>query len=424
MLKKKISPSRADGSVSRAFVRPEGPQQRGGSGPGSAPLAIHEIGFRPIGKPKNEGLTKERATRRDRRYELRDTLADVTKIRRVKWCGRLPARGKHGAGQQPGIAVQDCVAHFVGVGRCGSVWACTVCAPKIRQMRAAEIAKAIEQWEAVGNTVLFGTYTAPHDAWDTLAELTGDIDYAYRRVRGGRKAKSENDKYGVEHTVKTWDHTHGGNGWHPHLTNAVFVRGKLTPEEVKDIEAAHLERWNSGLEKKGRRVASKEHGVRIETTETPGALARYLTKAEDAGGFSSSEKFAMELTRGDLKKGKGSRNPFQILADFDETGDMRDLALWHEWERATKGKNFAVWSKGAREYFKLDEKTDEELAEEEVGGEVIYHFSRDEWTAISRTRGAPGKALRVAEAEGATGIKRYAEQVRRDYETRRKRAAA
>ena len=50
---------------------------------------------------------------------------------------------------------------------------------------------------------------------------------------------------------------------------------------------------------------------------------RYIAKG---GDWTPAE----EMTRGDLKTSRtGGRTPFQILADYCQTGDTRDRGLWH-----------------------------------------------------------------------------------------------
>ena len=55
------------------------------------------------------------------------------------------------------------------------------------------------------------------------------------------------------------------------------------------------------------------------------------------------------MTRGDLKTSRtGSRTPFQILADYYQTGDTRDRDLWREYSRVTRGLAAVRWSRGLR----------------------------------------------------------------------------
>lgn len=55
------------------------------------------------------------------------------------------------------------------------------------------------------------------------------------------------------------------------------------------------------------------------------------------------------MARGDLKTGRaGSRTPFQILADYYQTGDTSYRQLWHEYARVSRGLAAVRWSRGLR----------------------------------------------------------------------------
>ncbi len=64
--------------------------------------------------------------------------------------------------------------------------------------------------------------------------------------------------------------------------------------------------------------------VRIDPDVSAAAAGSYIAKSAD---WTPAE----EMTRGDLKTScGGSCTPFQILADYCTTGDIRDRDLGHE----------------------------------------------------------------------------------------------
>ena len=98
------------------------------------------------------------------------------------------------------------------------------------------------------------------------------------------------------------------------------------------------------------------------------------------------------------------RTPFQILEDFRRDGlaDLRqdgvlcdDLRLWWEYEKATFRHQAITWSpalrKLQREWLGAEEKSDDELAAEDVNGQVVVDVSPAALRAVSRVSG-----LRVA----------------------------
>ena len=86
------------------------------------------------------------------------------------------------------------------------------------------------------------------------------------------------------------------------------------------------------------------------------------------------------MTRGDLKTSRtGSRTPFQILADYYQTGDTRDRDLWHEYSRVTRGLAAVRWSRVLRAIVLGPSiepaQTDEEMAADDVNGELALALS-------------------------------------------------
>lgn len=110
------------------------------------------------------------------------------------------------------------------------------------------------------------------------------------------------------------------------------------------------------------------------------------------------------MARGDLKTSRtGSRTPFQILTDYYQTGDTRDRDLWREYSRVTRGLADVRCSGGLRAVMLRPEaepeRTDEDLAVEDVNGELAAVVPIDVWSRI-RLAGLD-QAVLVAAENGA-----------------------
>jgi hypothetical protein len=98
-----------------------------------------------------------------------------------------------------------------------------------------------------------------------------------------------------------------------------------------------------------------------------------------------------EMARADMKIGKlGGRNPFSILGDLMEAGKWdrltgeinRDFVLWREYEKAINRRPLLTWSQGLKDRLGVVGKSDEELAEEEVGGDHVAELPPWAWATI------------------------------------------
>ncbi|OLM27934.1 hypothetical protein Ae717Ps2_6901 [Pseudonocardia sp. Ae717_Ps2] len=124
------------------------------------------------------------------------------------------------------------------------------------------------------------------------------------------------------------------NGWHLHI-HALLIFPTDVSAEIPALTCEVYTRWAAGLAKKGM-SATAEHGIDVRVGN--GAV-------EKMGKYIS--KLAFETAGGRWKRGKrGSRTPFQILADAIDTGNERDVALWQEWEQGSHGMQQLVWSNG------------------------------------------------------------------------------
>jgi hypothetical protein len=94
-----------------------------------------------------------------------------------------------------------------------------------------------------------------------------------------------------------------------------------------------------------------------------------------------------EVAGGAMKNGRrGNRAAFRILSDFVRTGDLHDLDLWHEYEKATRGRKQLTWAQGFRAFLELDDElTDQEIVDAEQGDDDVQLIDADEWRSMRVT---------------------------------------
>lgn len=399
---------------------------------------------RRLGTSASRSEKKEvgRAEKRRVRRRLRQLGGELAGAQWLKDCGRksvvpgggVAVRGKAGE-----------VAGFAGVMHCGSVHSCPECAAKIGAHRAEELAQVIGWAREQGHTVALLTLTTRHrkgqrldmvwdrvqagwetvtsgwisetekshaqrvqanaDAW-ALYEIARASGMKTRRPKSPEKVKPRRigaaEKAGMLGWARAVEATEGANGWHVHLHVLVVLEGHDGDqvERVARLESAVFALWEKGIKKTGGSV-EREPGadMRIMYGNAEQVLSAYLTKAGDALASAAKLKksaqevadqearsMAAETTLGAFKKGRrtGNRTPFEMLANIDATGDLEDEPLWREWVHTSRGRRALTWSAGLRELAGLaaEEKTDEEIAEEETGGEDLLFLPRDSWLMI------------------------------------------
>lgn len=301
----------------------------------------------------------------------------------------------------------------LGLLKCGKIWLCPVCSAKIRHGRAEEITRAVVEWISRGGTALLVTFTARHASAHRLADLMDAIQgtradkdrgitrkpgayqrlitggtWAGRRASDGHRAADREgirDRVGYIGMIRATEVTVGqANGWHPHIHAIVLIGGRTEGERaekhvVEVFEPSESAReefeghfrgvWTSHLAKIDPEFKpSDKHGVdfkQLETVRDAEDLGKYIAKIQDGA---KSVSPANELARGDLKSGRaGNMTPFQMLGrigdlmggvpeeDADGHGSLEwCLALWLEYETATKGRRAIEWTRYLRPLLGLD----------------------------------------------------------------------
>lgn len=348
--------------------------------------------------------TDGRIHRRRDHYAARRVLWDLSSVSRVRVCGH------HGILPDGNVAVKlsgtgtDRRAGFAGIATCGSTWACPVCSQKIATVRAADLAAAVLAWHESNGRVLMLTLTMRHRKGQRLADLWDSLSYAWGKVTSGRGWVADQAQFGtvIPRTVKTGaskgevrreqrigfarvvETTHGDNGWHVHVHALLFVSGGITDAGAATLADSMFGRWVPALTSKGLTAPSLAHGVDVRLVGLDDAmlLGDYFSKS-----VYTAEKAGWEVAGGSGKKaGRGNRTPFQILADVVKDGDADDLALWWEWEKASHNRRQLTWSAGLRDFLALGtEKTDEEITEQELGGDVVMTLDAAGFAAIRHT---------------------------------------
>lgn len=358
-----------------------------------------------------------------------------------------------------GIMTDGERARFTGTMLCESIWACPLCSAIIRRRYTHEVdvavknhaeqlrEKAEERWKAehgedgeVPATLLtsdgfgsyaFGTLTIRHNVSMPLKMTIKVVTKGWSKLIAGSPWTKAKKRYGIRGFVRAVEVTYGRNGWHPHIHFLLFLDSDLDEEQRKKMDKWLLERWQKmvvrvaesyvGNERdkgnyhvapdwltppekiKGKDVKPNEHGLLLvfrKGIDGGKELGAYVTKMQ----FDKNGALAKELSRGDLKDGRGdSVNPFELL---DEgclgLSDVRREALWLEYWGASFQVRCITWSGDIKKNLKVDKTLAEELDERagEDSGFVGYVMPDSAYRTVFRE--SPEKlaaALVAAERE-------------------------
>lgn len=352
------------------------------------------------------GKPEVRIVRRGVRFEQRNSLRPLTTIARLAKCGYVPTSSS------VEVKSNGEVAHFAGLAVCGLVWVCPVCGPKIRQGRAEEIGAALGAAIAQGLGVEFLTLTFRHHVGQSLAQLLDADAKAWNSTIKSRTLRAKLADLGYLGFVQAHEVTNGRNGWHPHRHISLVFARPLTDKERGELEGEIWKVWDGRLRKQGL-SSLRGPGTVLKRCTAAEGLAWYLTKVELAkGGKGGTAPLGLEMARADLKTSRlGGRTPQQILADALAGGEVKDVRLWQEYERATFGRKLFTWTPGLRKKLLglVPEVDDQELAEAEVGGELLAVLELSAWRIVRKASPGGVEALEAAE-EGPAALKAYLER--------------
>lgn len=273
-----------------------------------------------------------------------------------------------------------------GVGRCGSISACPVCAPVMRERRAAEIDEACRAHVRGGGSVWLLTLTVPHRRGESLDQVLDRVKTAWSRTWSGRSGVALRKSVGIVGMVRAFDFTYGENGWHPHLHVLVFTRAGASLAGIADAWSARF--GEAGLQFVPG-VSVDWRPVKVGEEDQAGG---YVAKVE--GGWGAG----LELARADLKRGSGL-GP-QAVLELASTGEAQWVRLWAEYEAATRGLRVIQWTPGLRAELGLSGiASDEEAAKGEEPEVVVGRFvmTRTAWNE-ARERGGLSEVLACCEA--------------------------
>lgn len=269
-------------------------------------------------------------------------------------------------------------AFYGGLMVCGSVWICPVCASKISERRRAELKQASNAYRASGGHLTMLTLTFSHSKSDKLEDSLKALGQATAKFRTGKRYDQLRKELRLVGSIRALEITYGKNGWHPHIHLLNFHEREIEPWEREMYEERFYNLWSAACAKYGL-SCSREHGAKLDdATEADQYIGKWGDLVEKRWGIDS------EMTKSHIKKGREEGlTPFDFLRIIVEDGDLEYAFQFKEYAAAMKGKTQLYWSRGLKQKFAIEEKTDEQIAEaKEEPADLLGGLSWQDWRYI------------------------------------------
>ncbi|MNW44034.1 Replication protein [compost metagenome] len=312
------------------------------------------------------------------RYQMQSVAKHILPNNRVGICLRHQIERYGGVDLYKHRSTQK--AFYGGLMVCGSVWVCPVCASKISERRRGELKTAFKGHLASGGYCTMVTLTFSHSVKDKLADLLLSLSKATQHFSRGKRYDNFRKEIGLIGSIRAFEITYGVNGWHPHIHLLLMHDKEIEGWDWVDMEDKLYNMWEGACAKNGLGT-SREHGLKMhDAAEASTYIGKWGDLMDKRWGTDS------EMTKANIKKGRsGSLTPFDFLRLVVEDGDLEYEEKFREYAAAVKGKSQLRWSRGLKDKFLIEDKTDEEVATEKVEeADLLGVLDWQDWRYIVR----------------------------------------
>jgi len=215
-------------------------------------------------------------------------------------------------------------------------------------------------------------------------------------------------EFGVSGSIKIFEVTVGGNGWHLHVHELYFhdkndiniKKGWI--DGYLGFSDSLLPIWQEVAVKSGFNRPSDKHGLQVQNGDF---AAEYIAKwgTEPASNWRVQD----EISKTHIKTSKKGLSPFDLLRQFDKTGDSIYSDLFKEYSKSMKHQRQQIWSRGLKARFGIEIKTDEHIAEEQEETAVILgRLTTKQWRFIIKNK-CRGVVLSLARNSGFEAVEQF-----------------
>ncbi len=337
---------------------------------------------------KRHYIIRSAMSKRDDRLSMQKVMRELLPEYRVSKCGCVPQSNDKGIRLLKSKAFGTISVSNMQTD--GSVWHCAVCAAKITERRRVEMNRGTNNFKLRGGFTSFGTRTAPHTRFHSLASVRNKFRLADKYMKETRQYKNLRVRFNIHGDIKAFELTVTWlNGWHLHVHEIFFHNAGAFEGEalqsnpayvafLKEFEEAYYEIWRVAAVKAGFEEPSRKHGLQIQNGDF---AADYVAK----WGCEPESKWdaSAELTKGHIKTSRKGVNMWDLIRLYRDTGDERLIPIIQEYAHTMHGQRQLIWSPGLKDSLGINDLTDEEIAAELVDdAEEICVLSPMQWKFI------------------------------------------
>ena len=293
------------------------------------------------------------------------------------------------------------VAGFSGLFRCGSVWLCPECSVRIAAARAAEIEQVLAHYITAGGWAVLVTLTMRHHREHTLADCLRGFSKGWKAVTEGRAWQTDKELSDYAGYVRALEVTESPeNGWHVHAHAILVFRSRPSDDVVDALAGGMFSRWSAGVQRAGMPAPQLDYGLDVQRLD-PSTAPQKLAEQSRTGSPRTSRRAWPRGRSGGCEGGEGSNRTIRQLMraalialrlEGPSTGtvlesvDLTARAKLAEYEAATVGRKQLTWSQGRHDLragaHLEPEKSDEEIADEELQGEDVAVIPSESWRVV------------------------------------------
>jgi hypothetical protein len=314
-------------------------------------------------------------TKRKRRFQALAIAQDITDRHRVHMCMKYTHQDTNVQ-----IWVTDKkTASYKNLIHCSSVWACPVCAAKIRNERFSQLLEIMKGMQRDGYTLAFLTLTTRHKRTLNIKQLkqhlkkmsdSWDKAYKHRRINDLRK------KFDIKY-IKTLEFKYAyKNGFHPHYHIVIGIK-EQDFAMVESITKTIIDQW---LKYNPKAKSTCQDAKYIFSHEGAEQIADYVTKMSVCYEMTDKEgakKDAIHITPSDI--------PYMILdQNFDVYNYDELIEIFDVFIQYSKGARFMTYTQGLKEmYCGVENETDEEICSNTDDlKDLVLEISPEIWRLI------------------------------------------